>query len=286
MSTIASTSSIISTVSSIIDMVDDEKLKQALSQSFLEASEPLQHCESFFELLPTHCWSSKMLATFFYSWKATHLKMLAIYGLSCRLQRLALTRDSQEREQLFLASAFNAETSHEDLGLDYEGVTHAALYEDLANSFLGNYPWQLEEYCLPQARDFQKWIYHNMVVDDISQGLLTNMFSEIYNHGEYTRALLAFSELIDKYYHFSAEEKKKALFYIGVHVADETEVAHFQVVVEALNEYGKATNTPIDYTQAKLLFKEYLTRLGTVMEALTIEMRQEINAAKHLLSVP
>lgn len=52
MSTIGSTSSIISTVSNIINMVFDEKLQQALSQSFLEASEPLQHCENFFELLP------------------------------------------------------------------------------------------------------------------------------------------------------------------------------------------------------------------------------------------
>ncbi|WP_267923353.1 hypothetical protein [Nostoc mirabile] len=39
---IASTSSIISTITSIINMVSDEKLQQALSQSFLEASEPLQ----------------------------------------------------------------------------------------------------------------------------------------------------------------------------------------------------------------------------------------------------
>lgn len=278
-------SNIINTVNSIINTVSDEKLQQALSQSFGEASESLQHCEDFFELLPTHRWSNKILARVFNSWKATHLKMLAIYGLSCRLQRLALTKDAQEREQLLLAAAFNAETSHEDLGLDYEGVTHASLYEDLASSFLGNYPWQLDEYCVPQGRDFKQWIYHNMVVDDIYKGLLTNMFSEIYNHGEYTRALSAFSELIDKHYDFSSEEKDTALFYIGVHVADETEVAHFEVVVKALNEYSKATNTAIDYTQAKLVFKEYLTRLGTVMEALTIEMKQEVNAAKPLLSV-
>jgi len=171
---------IINTINNVIGMVSDEKMQQALNESFAEASESLQHCENFFALLPTHCWSDKMLATFFNSWKATHLKMLAIYGLSCRLQRLAFTKDAQEREQLLLASAFNAETSHEDLGLDYEGVTHAALYEDLASSFLGNYPWQLDEYCLPQACDFKKWIYHNMVVNDIYKGLLTNMFSEIY----------------------------------------------------------------------------------------------------------
>jgi hypothetical protein len=53
---------------------------------------------------------------------------------------------------------------------------------------------------------------------------------------------LLFQNYIDKHYHFSLEEKKKALFYIGVHVADETQVAHFQVVVKALNEYSKATN--------------------------------------------
>ena len=109
-----SKSSILKTVTSIVNTVSDEKLQQALSQSFSEASESLQYCENFFELLPTHRWSNKMLARVFNSWKATHLKMLAIYGLSCRLQRLALTKDAQEREQLLLAAAFNAETSHED----------------------------------------------------------------------------------------------------------------------------------------------------------------------------
>jgi len=279
------TSNILNTVTSIINMVSDEKLHQALSQSFSEGSGSLQKCENFFELLPTHRWSNKMLGTIFNSWKATHLKMLAIYGLSCRLQRLALTGDGQYREQLLLASAFNAQTSHEDLGLDYEGVTHAALYENLAGSFLGNYSWQLDEYCLPQACDFKQWIYHNMVVDDIYKGLFTNMFSEIFNHGEYTRASSAFSQLVDRHYDFSPEKKDNALYYIGVHVADETEVAHFEVVVKALNEYSQATNTEIDYNQAKLLFKEYLKRLGTVMESLTMEMEQEVNAAKPLLSV-
>ena len=279
------TYTILSIVNNITNMISDEKLQQALSQSFSEEAESLQQVENFFELLPTHRWSNKMLARLFNSWKATHLKMLAIYGLSCRLQRLALTRDAQHREQLFLASALNAETSHEDLGLDYEGVTLAALYEELAGSFLGNYPWQLDEYCLPQARDFKQWIYHNMVVDGIYKGLFTNMFSEIFNHGEYNRALSAFSELIDNHYDFSPQKKNTALFYIGVHVEDETEVAHFEVVVKALNEYSKATNTEIDYNRAKLLFKEYLKRLGTVMEALTVEMKQEVNAAKPLQSV-
>ncbi|MBR8832785.1 MAG: hypothetical protein DSM106950_01755 [Stigonema ocellatum SAG 48.90 = DSM 106950] len=267
------------TVTNVISMVSDEQLQHALTESFQEAASSVLKCENFFELLPTHRWSDKMLARIFNSWKATHTKMLAIHGLSYRLQRLTLGVEAQVKEQLLLASAYNTQTNHEDLGVDYGAKTYAELYKDLADSFLGNYPWQLEEYCLAQAREFKQWIYHNMVVDDIPKGLLTNMFSEIYNYGEYTTALCAFSELIDNHYNFCIEEKEKALCYLNAHVAYETEVDHCQVVVKALNEYSKATNTKIDYQQAKLLFKEYLSRLSTLMEALTVEMIQETDAA-------
>ncbi|MEG4015773.1 MULTISPECIES: hypothetical protein [unclassified Microcoleus] len=273
------------TASSIIDMVSDKKLQQALIESFSESQESVRKIEDCFALLPTYHWSNQLLAIFFNSWKATHLKMLAIYGLSCRLQRLALTKATPEREKLFFASAYNAETSYEDLGLDFQGQTHAELYDNLVSFFLGNFPWQLEEYCLPKAREFKKWIYQNMVVDDISTGLLSNMFSEIYNHAEYTMALSAFSELVNNHYQCSSEEKDKALCYVQAHVADETEVAHFLVVVKALQEYTQATNTTIDYQQAKLLFKEYLNRVSLVMEELTVSLKQETDATRNLLYV-
>ena len=273
------------TARSVIEIIPDQQLQDALTQAFEESSKSVRKCENFFEQLPSQRWSDKFLATFFGTWKATHLKMLAIYGLSCRLQRLALAADVPAREELLLSSAYNAETSHEDLGLDYEGVTHTQLYEDLASSFLGNYPWQLEEYCLPQAREFKNWIYRNMVVGDITTGLLTNMFSEIYNHAEYTTALASFSQYVDAHCNFSVEKKEKALIYINAHVADETEVNHFLVVVKALDAYNKATNSQLDYQQAKALFKSYLSRLGLVMEELTLAMQQEINESKNLLCV-
>ncbi|NEN95727.1 MAG: hypothetical protein F6K50_09350 [Moorea sp. SIO3I7] len=148
---------------------------------------------------------------------------------------------------------------------------------------MDNDSWQLEQYCLPKAREFKQWIYQNMVVNDIPKGLFTNMFSEIYNHGEYTIALKAFSDLIDRHYSFSAPEKEQALTYIHAHVADETEVDHFLVVVKALNAYCQGTNTSIDYEQDRNLFVEYLTRLGGVMVKLTNSMSQEIHANEPLI---
>ena len=269
----------------VIKRLPDRQLQNSLIEGFKEANEAVSKIEEFFTLLPQYSWSQSFLAQLFNSWKATHLKMLAIYGLSCRLQRLALedTCSSSSREKFLLAGAFNAETSYEDLGLDYGGQTHAQLYEQFAYSFLKDYPWQLnKKYCLPQAKEFQQWIYHNMVVNDIPIGLFTNMFSEIYNHGEYTLALSAFSELIDNHYSFDAPQKEQALTYIHAHVADETEVDHFLVVIEALDAYCQATNETIDYQEVQNLFTEYLTRLGTVMANFIQIMKQEIDESSLL----
>ncbi|NER99133.1 MAG: hypothetical protein F6J86_35810, partial [Symploca sp. SIO1B1] len=144
---------------------------------------------------------------------------------------------------------------------------------------VGDFPWSLEKYCIPEAREFRGWIYENMVVSDIPTGLFTNMFSEIYNHAEYSIVLGAFSKLIDSHYTLSASEREKALQYVYAHVADETEVDHFLVVVKAMNAYCKGMQTSIDYQQVKQLFQEYLSRLGRVMESLTAAMEQEQNGA-------
>ena len=207
--------------------------------------------------------------------------MLAIYGLSCRLQRLAMNAspDSASHRQLMLASAHNAETSYEDLGLDYGGQTHAELFNDLAGTLVRDYPWSLEKYCIPEAREFRAWIYQNMVVSDIKTGLLTNMFSEIYNHAEYSIALKAVSKYIDNYHNLTGSEREKTLQYIYAHVADETEVDHFLVVVKALDAYCAATESSINYIEARQIFEEYLSRVGKVMEFLTTSMEPEKNVA-------
>jgi hypothetical protein len=265
-------------VQPVISLVPELRLKAALEGSFGDAREAVGKIERCFHLLPAHRWSDDLLATFVRSWKATHLKMLAIYGLTCRLQRLAVAQEGDARDKLLHAGALNAETSYEDLGLDFDGQTHAELYDAFAAAFVPETPWQLDRYLVPEAAEFQKWIYRNMVVEDPAVGLLTNMFSEIYNHGEYCMALPAFSAFADRYYEFTAEEKEQALTYIHAHIEDETEINHFLVVVDALDSYDEAVARTPDFELAQRLFTEYLTRLGNVMEALTERMLGELPA--------
>lgn len=275
MSASVNVQSLVETAARVADLVPDRRLRDALGRSFSRAAAAVEEIERCFELLPARRWSEEMFSTFFHSWKATHLKMLGIYGLSCRIQRLALTETGEAREQLWLAAARNSETSHEDLGIDYNGVTHAALYDDLARSFVASDAWLMEIHGVPAALEFKRWVYGKMVVDDVAAGLLTNMFSEIYNHAEYTLALDAFTELVDTHYHFTEAEKERALCYIRAHVGDETEMKHFLVVVDALERYNAARGLAIDYEAAEALFTEYLERLGEVMRELRLRMMSE-----------
>ncbi|HUP62205.1 MAG TPA: hypothetical protein VNA69_17495 [Thermoanaerobaculia bacterium] len=279
MSSNGNAQSLTATAVRVAGLVTNQRLRDALERSFSRAAASVEEVERCFELLPAKRWSEDFLSTFLHSWKATHLKMLAIYGLSCRIQRLALTNDGEAREQLWIAAARNAETSYEDLGLDYEGVTHAALYDDMARSFVPNDAWLMEENGLPAALEFKRWVYEKMVVGDIPTGLLTNMFSEIYNHAEYSLALRAFTEYVDSHYDFTEAEKERALCYIGAHVGDETELRHFLVVVDALNRYNLARRLPIDYERAEILFTEYLERLGVVMGEMRLRMVSEQQGA-------
>ena len=271
--------SLTATAARVAGLVTDQRLREALERSFASAAGSVEEIERCFELLPAKRWSEDLFSTFLHSWKATHLKMLGIYGLSCRIQRLAMADDGEAREQLWLAAARNAETSYEDLGLDYDGVTHAALYDDMARSFVPTDAWLMEANGVPAALAFKRWVYERMVVDEIPTGLLTNMFSEIYNHAEYTLALGAFTELVESHYHFTEVEKERALTYIGAHVGDETEMRHFLVVVDALERYNLARRLDIDYERAELLFTEYLERLGVVMRELRLRMEREQQGA-------
>jgi len=275
--------SLTTTAVRVAGLVADQRLREALERSFSRASASVDEVQQCFALIPARRWSEDVLSTFLHSWKATHLKMLGIYGLSCRIQRLALAQDAvddgEAREQLWMAAARNAETSYEDLGLDYEGVTHASLYDDMARSFVPTDAWLMEANGLPAALEFKRWVYEKMVVEDIPIGLLTNMFSEIYNHAEYSLALRAFTELVDSHYDFTEAEKERALCYIGAHVGDETEMKHFLVVVEALDRYNRARGLEIDYELAETLFTEYLQRLGVVMGEMRLRMVSEQQGA-------
>ncbi|MGA3009071.1 MAG: hypothetical protein ABSD72_02305 [Terracidiphilus sp.] len=262
-------------VSPVISMVPSSELRDTLSNAFSSEHAAVEEIEEFFRMLPLQAWSKGLLQTFACSWKATHLKMLAIYGLSCRLQRLADSAGESERSTLYLAAARNASTSYEDLGLDFDGRTHAELYDNFAEALTGGDLWQLRKYRLPEAYRFSQWVYRNMVVEAIPDGLLTNMFSEIYNHGEYSVALPAADSFFEQHTSLTAPERRKAITYIAAHVEDEVEAAHFLVVVEALDRYLAAGKTHFDPERAGSIFRTYLRNLGLVMRRLTEMMRNE-----------
>jgi hypothetical protein len=265
-------------------MLPSRELREALLRPFSEEQAAVGNIEEFFRVLPSLAWSQELLCTMASSWKATHLKMLAIYGLSCRLQRMADHVEDADRSNLYVAAARNASTSYEDLGLDFDGHTHTELYDDFAAALTGGDLWQLPKYRLPEAHRFSQWIYRNMVVEAIPVGLLTNMFSEIYNHGEYSIALPAANTYFQRHTRLTASERRKAVTYISAHVEGEVEAAHFLIVVEALDRYLAATRTQFDAERASLVFRTYLRNLGQVIEKLTEMMRIELSgqAAKPL----
>lgn len=255
-----------------LEYVQDAKLKAALLNALKNKQAELEVIEDTFEKIGNTKWTEESFKLIFNAWKETHLKMLAIYGLSCRIQRIALETDdaSINKDELLLAAAKNAETSYEDLGLDFDGETHTQLYHDFAESFVSDDSWMLSKHSTKEASAFKKHVYRNMVVsDDIQTGLFTNMFSEIYNHAEYSIALVAFNRLIDDHFSFSAEQKKRATTYIFAHIEDETELNHFTVVIDSLNHYVKGMNTEINYELAQETFETYLSKLSTVFTALS-----------------
>jgi hypothetical protein len=262
----------------VISLVPHADLRDTLHRTFSDEEDAVKTIEAFFRMLPTAAWSTNLLRTFAGSWKATHLKMLAIYGLSCRLQRMADGASDPERSHLYLAAARNAETSYEDLGLDFDAKTHAELFEEFAEALTGDDSWQLGKYRLAEARRFSRWIYRNMVVEPIADGLLTNMFSEIYNHGEYSIALPAADAYLARHTSLSADERRQAVTYIAAHVEDDTEADHFLVVVEALDRYRAATKEPFDAARAGSLFRAYLRNLAPVMQKLRAMMQAEMTS--------
>jgi hypothetical protein len=260
----------------VISRVPAAALRDTLRAAFSQEQAAVSTIEEFFRMFAAAPWSAELLDTFAASWKATHLKMLAIYGLSCRLQRMAENAGELDRANLHLAAARNAATSYEDLGLDYDGHTHAELYEDFAQALTGGDRWQLPQYRLAEAQHFSQWVYRNMVVEAIPDGLLTNMFSEIYNHGEYSLALTATGAYFRQHTHLATAHYRRAITYVAAHVEDEVEAAHFLVVLEALDRYLAVSKTHLDLQRAALVFRTYLRNLAPVMQKLTDMMHLEL----------
>lgn len=255
-------------VTPVVASVSDPGLKQALMSSFEKGAQALARVESAFDRFTVEPPKGDAARTFMKSWHSTHLKMLPIYGLSCRLQTLGKQSEGARRDDYFMAATRNAETSHEDLAVGTPHLRpHAVLYDNLAGAVCGDDGWRLDGYCIPEAAEFKNWIYDRMVYAPIETGLLTNMFSEIYNHGEYSRAMDPFEGLLGRM-GYDENSARRLGVYIRCHVDSDVEEAHFNCVFDALEHYNRAEGRVTDAAAAEALFDEYLTRSGAVMEAL------------------
>src|ERR1035438_5420467 len=150
--------SLTSIVDPVISLVPRAELRDTLRRAFSQEQAAVENIEEFFRMLPSSAWSSDLLCTFSGSWKATHLKMLAISGPSRLEEHTSEGAEDLDRSNLYLAAARNAATSYEDLGLDFDGHTHAELYDDFAEALTGGDRWQLRQYRIPEAHHFNQWV--------------------------------------------------------------------------------------------------------------------------------
>lgn len=254
-----------------INQVMDEGLRNALSSAFAKKSGALSQVEQTFARLGESKPDVESMRTFLKSWHSTHLKMLPIYGLSSRMIKKGLaTTDENKRAAFYQAAAHNAETSFEDLNIDEEyELTHSELYAQLANTLCEGDEWTLSRYCIPEAEEFKRWIYRNMVYQPIEVGLFTNLLSEIFNHGEYSIALPHFRKLLREGYGYDAKKTEDMTLYIRAHVMDGVEEDHFNSVIKGLYALNQAENSVINEQAAGKLFEEYLERIGGVMNQLS-----------------
>ena len=268
--------SISNIVSPVVASLPDDMLRDALTEGFHQSKTELDTIESGFRRFADKRWSPRTTCTFMKSWHSTHLKMLPIYGLTCRLHRLAKTTDGETRNHYFMAAARNAETSHEDLNLDgrFE-LNHAQLYDEMANALCGSDAWHSEQYNLPEAADFKAWIRNNMIEQDLSVGLFTNMFSEIFNHGEYSYALDHFNNIFSQHYGYDDQRSQRLSVYIKCHVTSEVEVDHFHCCIDALNHTNLAQGQTFDSDMGYSISTEYLGRMSSIMGRLVELMDEE-----------
>lgn len=195
--------------------------------------------------------------------------MLPIYGLSCRLNILAMEAGDEKTKLTYLeSSAYNAQTSHEDLGIDFNAITHAELYDEFAFSLLQSDEWKLSKFEISEAKKFSKWIYNSMLLNPIEYSLCINMVSEFYNHAEYGYAYDTFKYSMTNFYEMEGKELVDSIRYIDVHNEYETEIHHFLAVIESVVKYEEASGKKVNMEILTEVITTYVDKITEVFESL------------------
>ncbi len=253
-------------VSETVANLPDGELAAAVDKAFSQERASSERVEACFDKLTSRAWSRPTLERFFNGWRDTHLTSGSVAGIGCRLLLLAEQKNSENGASFSDAAARNARIIHEDLGLC--GETHADLYARLATAVCDGDEWELQRNRVPSAYEFRKWVHHERVsAQDLQDGILTTIASEIYNHGEYSMISSMFRQWLENNLGFSPAEAKRKLAYIVVHTGD-TESGHFLFGIETLKHYCRGVGLDVDYERVSERCAEYLRRVGDAFDGI------------------
>lgn len=254
----------------VVAMLPDSLIKTSIQNTIIENTDKLVKVENVFQHICSQKYPDSTMNLFLNGWKATHLKMLPIYGLSCRLNTLGMENEDEKTKLHYLeASALNAQTSHEDLGLGFDAISHGRLYDEFAFSLTQSDEWKLSQYDTKEANEFSGWVYRSMLLNPIPYGLCINMFSEFYNHAEYAYAYENFKYSMENFYGMHGEKLEDAIRYIDVHNQYETEIHHFMAVIHAIERYELASGTQVGTEIMTEVGNMYLDKITQALEAIS-----------------
>lgn len=239
-------SQILEIVEPAIQQLPDSSLRQALLESYIRESASLAKVEDCFQILMARKWSPEVLVRFFHGWGDLRQTAASVSGLVCRLLRLASEEKDTEKQRLyFLAGAATSGINYEDFGLD-GGTLHAELFYRFITAVCGDDRWQSRQYRFPESYELREWVYHQRLMEDIQDGLMTTVITELYNHGEFNMIAPILPGWLEETLGISSDRAAHDFQYIFAH-AEEVESGHFNHGIVALQYYCKATERPLDY---------------------------------------
>lgn len=269
--------SMLETMQDVIDMLPPSAIKEAIATTMASKKESFAKIEAIFRKVCSKKYPNKTMSFFLNGWKATHLKMLPIYGLSCRLNTLGFECKNPHQKLDYLeASAFNASTSHEDLGLGFDAISHGRLYDEFAYAMLKSDEWKLKYYDTNEANDFSEWVYRSMLLNTIPYALCINMVSEFYNHAEYAYSYQTFKYSMEKFYALQENALEDAIRYIDVHNQYETEIHHFLAVLNAIQKYEEASGEKITKVLVSEVINTYIDLIVLAFEGISQKFGKDL----------
>ncbi len=252
----------------VIAMLPPSDIKETIEQTIKGKADKFAIIEALFQKICAKKYSDETMSFFLNGWKMTHLKMLPIYGVSCRLNMLGMECSDEKKKLSYLeSSAFNAQTSHEDLGIGFDAISHGRLYDEFAFSLTQSDEWKLSKYDTQKANDFSQWVYRGMLLKSIPYALCINMISEFYNHAEYAYAYETFKYSMSSFYGIEGKALEDAIRYIDVHNEYETEIHHFMAVIHAIEKYEEASGEKVDTSTMAEVIVTYVDSITEALEA-------------------